>query len=88
MKVDFFKRFSNKLTPKEVAKDRLKLILIHDRGDLPHETLEKIKLEILEVLSKYIEIDSNDVEIAVNKPETVDGDSPALVANIPIKNVK
>ena len=32
MKVDFFKRFSNKLTPKEVAKDRLKLILIHDRG--------------------------------------------------------
>jgi cell division topological specificity factor len=88
VKVDFFKRFSNKLTPKEVAKDRLKLILIHDRGDLPHETLEKIKLEILEVLSKYIEIDSNDVEIAVNKPETVDGDSPALVANIPIKNVK
>ncbi|NLL29760.1 MAG: cell division topological specificity factor MinE [Clostridiales bacterium] len=86
--MDFFKRFSNKLTPKEVAKDRLKLILIHDRGDLPHETLEKIKLEILEVLSKYIEIDSNDVEIAVNKPETVDGDSPALVANIPIKNVK
>ena len=48
----------------------------------------KIKLEILEVLSKYIEIDSNDVEIAVNQPETVDGDSPALVANIPIKNVK
>jgi len=86
--VDFFRRFSNKPTPKEVAKDRLKLILIHDRGDLPHETLEKIKTEILEVISKYIEIDSDDVEIAVSKPETIDGNSPALVANIPIKNVK
>jgi len=88
VKVDFFRRFSNKPTPKEVAKDRLKLILIHDRGDLPHETLEKIKTEILEVISKYIEIDSDDVEIAVSKPETIDGNSPALVANIPIKNVK
>ncbi|MBU5455927.1 cell division topological specificity factor MinE [Caproiciproducens sp. MSJ-32] len=86
--MDFFRRFSNKPTPKEVAKDRLKLILIHDRGDLPHETLEKIKTEILEVISKYIEINSDDVEIAVSKPETIDGNSPALVANIPIKNVK
>ena len=71
-----------------MAKDRLKLILIHDRGDLPHETLEKIRMEILEVLSKYIEIDSEDVEIAVSKTENVEGNNPALVANIPIKNIK
>lgn len=86
--MEFFKKFSNKPTPKEVAKDRLKLILIHDRGDLPQETLEKIRTEILEVLSKYIEIDADDVEIAVNKSELVEGNSPALVANIPIKNIK
>ena len=84
----FFKGLTSKQTPKEVAKDRLKLILIHDRGDLPQETLEKIRMEILEVISKYIEIDSDDVEIAVNKSEKLDGNSPALVANIPIKNVK
>lgn len=84
----FFKGLTSKPTPKEVAKDRLKLILIHDRGDLPHETLEKIRMEILEVISKYIEIDSEDVEIAVSKSETLDGNSPSLVANIPIKNVK
>ena len=59
--MDFFRKFSNKPTPKDVAKDRLKLILIHDRGDLPHETLEKIRMEILEVLSKYIEINAEDV---------------------------
>lgn len=86
--MDFFRKFSSKPTPKDVAKDRLKLILIHDRGDLPHETLEKIRMEILEVLSKYIEIDAEDVEIAVNKSENVDGNNPALVANIPIKNIK
>ncbi|MBD7914765.1 cell division topological specificity factor MinE [Clostridium sp. Sa3CUN1] len=86
--MDFFRKFSNKPTPKDVAKDRLKLILIHDRGDLPHETLEKIRMEILEVLSKYIEINAEDVEIAVSKSENVDGNNPALVANIPIKNIK
>lgn len=86
--MEFFKKFSNKPTPKEVAKDRLKLILIHDRGDLPQETLEKIRVEILAVISKYIEIDTNDVEIAVSKSESIDGNSPALVANIPIKNIK
>lgn len=86
--MEFFKKLSNKPTAKEVAKDRLKLILIHDRGDLPQETLEKIRMEILGVLSKYIEIDTDDVEIAVSKSESVAGNSPALVANIPIKNVK
>jgi cell division topological specificity factor len=86
--VDFFRKFSSKPTPKDVAKDRLKLILIHDRGDLPHETLDKIRMEILEVLSKYIEIDIDDVEIAVSKSENIDGNNPSLVANIPIKNIK
>ena len=50
--MDFLKMFSSKTTPKEVAKDRLKLILIHDRGDLAPETLDKIRKEILEVISK------------------------------------
>lgn len=86
--MEFLKKFSNKPTPKDVARDRLKLILIHDRGDLPYETLEKIRAEILEVLSKYVEIDSNDVEIAVSKTEKLEGNNPALIANIPIKNIK
>lgn len=87
--MDLFRVFSNKTTPKDVAKDRLRLILIHDRGDLSPETLDTIRTEILEVISKYIEIDSDDVEIALNRTEDIEGnDSPALVANIPIKNIK
>ena len=66
--MDLFRVFSNKTTPKDVAKDRLRLILIHDRGDIPEETIEKIRSEILEVLAKYIEIECEDVEISVTVP--------------------
>ena len=84
-----FFNFGNKLKPKDVAKDRLRLILIHDRGDIPEETLEKMRDEILQVLSKYIEIDNDDVEIALNKPDIVEGTgATSLVANIPIKSVR
>ena len=71
--MDLLRVFSNKATPKEVAKDRLKLILIHDRGDLAPEILDKIRKEILEVISKYIEIDANDVEISLNKSDDTEG---------------
>ncbi|SHI48992.1 cell division topological specificity factor MinE [Clostridium cavendishii DSM 21758] len=86
--MDLFKSFSSKPTPKQVAKDRLKLILIHDRGELAPEILEKIKVEILEVLSKYIEIESEEIDLTVTKSQNIEGESPALVANIPIKNVR
>lgn len=86
--MDFLRKFSSKVTPKEVAKDRLKLILIHDRGDLPQETIDKIRIEILEILSKYVEIKVEDVDIAVSKSENLSGNNPALVANIPIRSIK
>ncbi|MGL4453602.1 MAG: cell division topological specificity factor MinE [Sarcina sp.] len=83
-----FKFFSSKPSPKQVAKDRLKLILIHDRGELSPEVLDKIKHEIFEVLAKYVEIDDNDVDIAVTKSEDIEGTTPSLTANIPIKNLR
>ena len=88
--MDLLKVFSNKTTtPKDVAKDRLKLILIHDRGYIDPETIDKIRMEILQVLSKYIEIEADDVEIALNRAGSdEDGNGPALVANIPIKNMR
>lgn len=84
----FFKNFGNKTSPKQVAKDRLKLILIHDRGEIPPETIDKIREEILQVISKYIDIQLDDVEISVNKTDETGENSSALIANIPIKNVR
>lgn len=83
-----FNFFSSKPSPKQVAKDRLKLILIHDRGELSPQILEKIKHEIYEVLAKYVEIDDSDVDIAVTKSEDLHGQTPSLIANIPIKNLR
>jgi cell division topological specificity factor len=45
----FFRNLSNRPTPKEVAKDRLKLILIHDRGEIAPYVVEKIREEILSI---------------------------------------
>jgi cell division topological specificity factor len=85
----FFKSLNNKPTPKEVAKDRLKLILIHDRGEIAPDIIEKIREEILEVISKYIDIQVEDVEISVNRSDDEEGaNTSALIANIPIKNVR
>ena len=84
----FFKNLSSKQTPKEVAKDRLKLILIHDRGEIAPEVIDKIRKEILEVISKYIDIQVDDVEISVNKSDDEGENTSALIANIPIKGIK
>lgn len=77
-----------KPSSKDVAKERLKLILIHDRADLSPELLDEIKEEILNVIAKYVEIDNSDVEVKLTKTNVDEGNSPALVANIPIKRTK
>ena len=87
--MDLFKLFfSGKPSPKEVAKDRLKLILIHDRADLSPELLNKIKSEILNVILKYVEVDSDDIDVRLTKMGAEDGNSPALIANIPIRRIR
>jgi cell division topological specificity factor len=63
------------------AKERLKLVLIHDRTDLTPDALEKLKDEIVSVISKYIEIDQKAVNISV----THDGREQRLMADIPLK---
>ena len=42
----FFKSLNSKPTPKQVAKDRLKLILIHDRGEIAPDIIEKIREQV------------------------------------------
>ena len=65
--MDFFSLFGQKPASKEVAKERLKLILIHDRADLSPELLQNIKEEIMGVISKYAEIDREELEVKIEK---------------------
>lgn len=69
---------------KDKAKRRLKLVLMHDRASINPMILEKIKGELLQVIEKYIEIDSEGCEISLDDDER----SVALIANIPIKSVR
>lgn len=86
--MDLFKFFTGKPSSKEVAKDRLKLILIHDRSNVSPELLEMMKSDILDVISKYVVIDDGEIDVRLTKTEEIEGSSPALVASIPIKKMK
>lgn len=89
--MDFFKMFTRKKeNSKNVAKERLKLVLVHDRSDLSPRFLEMIKGDIVKVISQYAEIDEAEIEIKMTKMKKEGNESPvsALVANIPIVNVK
>jgi cell division topological specificity factor len=63
------------------AKERLKLVLIHDRTDLSPQELESMKNELIQVISRYVDIDPSAVRINVNQ----DGREQRLVADIPIR---
>ncbi|MBE5871581.1 MAG: cell division topological specificity factor MinE [Lachnospiraceae bacterium] len=52
---------------RDIAKDRLKILLISDRINCTPEVMERIKQDIFEVLTKYIQIDSEKMEIQVSK---------------------
>lgn len=82
---DFFKKKQSG----SVAKDRLKLVLMSDRAGCSPEVMEKIKNDIIAVISKYIEIDQEGLDINITQ-SAADGEDagPALYANIPIKTVK
>ncbi len=67
---------------KNKAKERLQFILVHDRISLPPEQLAQMKREILEVISKYVSIDEEHVDIAL---QPRDRTSNKLIAEIPFK---
>lgn len=71
------------------AKDRLKLLLVSDRANCSPELMEMIKNDIINVISKYMEIDAEglDIQLTQTESETNNGKVPALYANIPIKEL-
>ncbi len=65
---------------KSTAKERLQFILVHDRINLPPERMTEMKEEILAVISKYVSIDRDNVDIALQKR---DRNENMLIAEIP-----
>ena len=67
----------------ESAKERLQLVLVHDRTDLTPAQLEALKDDLLKAISNYIDIDPEAVQIGLER----DGRSQRLVADIPLRSV-
>lgn len=68
----------------KVAKQRLQLVLVQDRANLAPQMLVLLKEDLIEVISKYMEIDQDGLEVTLDRSE----EQVALVANIPIKRVR
>jgi cell division topological specificity factor len=85
--LDFISRMFGKDTGSSgtVAKERLRLVLVHDRASVSPEFLQVLKNDLIEVISKYMEIDENTLEVNLDSERE---DQVALVANIPVKKMK
>ncbi|MEB3310146.1 MAG: cell division topological specificity factor MinE [Snowella sp.] len=77
-----FGRGSNKSG--EDARRRLKLVIANDRSGLSQEMLEMMRRDILEVVSRYVEIDSEEMELSLESDQRM----TALIANLPVRKVK
>jgi cell division topological specificity factor len=78
------KFFTEDTTSKNIAVERLRLVLVHDRANISPGLMEALKEDLIAVISKYMDIDEESMEINLNSGEL----SAALVANIPVKRIR
>ncbi len=69
---------------KNIAKERLRLVLVHDRMDISETIMENLRNDLIEVIGRYMDIDQSALEVSLSKED----DGVALIANIPVLKVK
>jgi len=80
--MSFFDRLFGRKTSADSAKERLQLVLIHDRTDLSPAEFDSLKDDLIAAISRHVEIDAQAMQIGVEH----DGRSQRLIADIPIRN--
>lgn len=68
----------------DIAKERLRLVLVHDRTNVSPQFIEALKEELISVISRYMEIEEENMDVTLQTTEN----QVALVANIPVKRMK
>lgn len=69
---------------KSVATNRLKLVLMQDRTNLTPKILEQMRGELIDLLSRYVELDKELLELNFEH----EGDQVALMLSIPVIRAK
>jgi len=79
--MSFLDKLLGKKTSADSAKERLQLVLIHDRTDLTPAELDSLRDDLVAAISRHVEIDTDAMQFGLEH----DGRSQRLVADIPIK---
>lgn len=77
-------RLLGRQTSGSIAKERLQLVLVHDRASVSPDMLEALKNDLIEVISRYMDIDQSSTEVNLEHDEG----STALVASIPVRSMR
>ena len=68
----------------ELAKDRLKLVLIHDRASLSPAMMDNLRRDLVEVISKYMDFEETSLDVQMAEQDNM----TMLEVNIPVASVK
>jgi cell division topological specificity factor len=79
----FFDRITGRKRSAQSAKERLQLVLVHDRTDMTQVEMEALRDDILAVISRHVDVDPDGVRIDLER----DGREQRLVADIPLRSV-
>ncbi|TCL70958.1 cell division topological specificity factor MinE [Hydrogenispora ethanolica] len=82
--MDFINKLFKEDSSKDRAVERLRLVLVHDRASVSPGLMESLKEDLIDVISKYMDIDEQTMEVNLASSER----SASLVANIPVKRIR
>lgn len=84
--IDFFKRLFGYQpeTSGATAKERLRLVLLSDHLSLAPETIEAMKRDLFEVISRYVEIDETQADVKFEHRDR----EIAMLASVPVRSVR
>jgi cell division topological specificity factor len=81
--IEWLKRLFGQPSSSETARERLRLVLMSDHLSLAPEMIDSMKSDLVDVISKYVEVDRSRIEVSFEEQDR----ALAMLANIPILSV-
>ncbi len=82
--LNFLKGMFGQKRSKDVAKERLRLVLVHDRTSIAPEFMDELREKLIDVIQEFVDVDEHGMHVQLSRER----DQVALVANIPIRGIR